>query len=70
MKLVKFFTLFAMCCLPAAAHADETITYSYDARGVLIKVEHAGTINSGIKTEYSVDKAENRTNITVTGAPT
>lgn len=53
----------------AAAVASETITYSYDARGRLIKVEHSGTVNNGVVANYTLDKAENRTNVKVTGAP-
>jgi hypothetical protein len=49
-----------------AAWATETITYSYDARGRLIKVERSGTVNNNVKAEYNYDKAENRTNVTVT----
>jgi YD repeat-containing protein len=51
------------------AHASETITYSYDAKGRLIKVVHAGTVNNGIQTTYSHDKADNRKNVKTTGAP-
>ena len=50
----------------AAAWANETITYTYDARGRLVKVERSGTINNNVKAEYKYDKAENRTNVTVT----
>ena len=49
-----------------AAWAAETITYTYDARGRLIKVERTGTVNNGVKAEYKYDKAQNRTNVTVT----
>lgn len=55
--------------IAAAALASETKTYSYDARGRLIKVEHSGTINNGVVANYSFDKADNRTNVKVTGAP-
>ena len=34
----------------AAAMAAETITYTYDARGRLIKVVHIGTVNNGVNT--------------------
>ncbi len=51
-----------------AAQADETITYSYDARGRLIQVARAGTVNNGATTTYSYDKADNRTLKSVTGA--
>ena len=49
-----------------AAWATETITYKYDARGRLIKVERTGTVNNNVKAEYKYDKAQNRTNVTVT----
>ncbi len=52
-----------------AAWAAETITYRYDARGRLVKVEHAGTVNANVNTAYTYDKADNRTNKTTTGAP-
>ena len=49
-----------------ASWAAETITYTYDARGRLIKVERKGTVNNSVKAEYKYDKAQNRTNVTVT----
>ena len=55
--------------LPVMAIAAETITYSYDAKGRLVKVERSGTANNNVKAEYSHDKADNRTNVTVTGSP-
>ena len=50
----------------AAAWAAETITYTYDARGRLVKVERTGTVNNSVKAEYKYDKADNRTNVNVT----
>jgi YD repeat-containing protein len=52
----------------AAASATETITYKYDARGRLVQVNHTGTVNDGISATYTYDKADNRSNVTVTGA--
>jgi hypothetical protein len=49
----------------AAAWASETITYTYDARGRLIKVERSGTVNNGVRAEYKYDKGDNRTNVNV-----
>ncbi|MCV0382807.1 MAG: hypothetical protein K5799_05025 [Erythrobacter sp.] len=46
--------------VPVAGSATETITYTYDAKGRLIKVEKQGSINNGQKTEYEHDKANNR----------
>jgi hypothetical protein len=52
-----------------AAFATETITYTYDAKGRLVKVERSGTVNNGVTTTYIHDKADNRSNVTVTGSP-
>jgi YD repeat-containing protein len=54
--------------IAAAAYATETITYTYDARGRLVQVQHSGTVNNGVTTTYTHDKAHNRTNVTTTGA--
>jgi hypothetical protein len=48
-----------------AALASETITYTYDARGRLVKVERSGSVNNNVKAEYKYDKADNRTNVNV-----
>lgn len=53
----------------ASGLASETVNYSYDARGRLVAVKHSGTVNNNVQTNYSYDKADNRTNKTVTGAP-
>jgi hypothetical protein len=50
------------------AFAAETITYTYDAKGRLVKVERSGSVNNNVKAEYTHDKADNRTNVTVTGS--
>ena len=55
--------------LASAAAATETITYTYDAKGRLIKVERSGSVNNGVTTQYTHDKADNRSNVTVTGSP-
>ena len=62
-------TILLIILLGAAAYAAETITYTYDARGRLIKVSHSGTVNNNVVTNYTIDKADNRTNKTTTGAP-
>lgn len=56
--------------MSSATFAAETITYSYDARGRLLKVAHAGTVNNGLIADYSFDKADNRLNLTVSGGGT
>lgn len=59
----------ATAMIASAAMAAETITYSYDARGRLVQVARTGTVNSGVTTTYSHDKADNRSNTTTTGSP-
>jgi len=49
----------------SAAMAAEAITYSYDARGRLVKVVRSGTVNNNVSANYSYDKADNRTNVNV-----
>jgi YD repeat-containing protein len=39
----------------AAAQATETITYTYDARGRLVKVVHTGTVNNNNHACYKYD---------------
>lgn len=53
----------------AAADASETITYTYDAKGRVVKVEHSGSVNNNVVTNYTYDHADNRTNLNVAGAP-
>lgn len=55
--------------LASAAQAAETITYTYDAKGRLVKVERSGSVNNNVKYEYTQDKADNRTRVKVTGSP-
>ena len=61
-------SLTAALTLCGIAHATETVTYTYDARGRLVAVVHSGTVNNGVTTTYTNDKADNRTNVTTTGA--
>lgn len=56
----------------SAASAAEAVTYTYDARGRLIKVVHTGTVNNNNQVCYKLDKAGNRINkkSTVNSLPT
>ncbi len=54
--------------LPAKALAQETTTYTYDARGRLITVTRAGGPNNGVAETIAYDPADNRTNVSVTGS--
>ena len=71
MKNVRIGAVIAIAALAglAVAAASETVTYSYDARGRLVAVKHSGAVNNNVQSNYSYDKADNRTNKTVTGAP-
>lgn len=66
--LVANLALFASTTLFSAAHATETVKYTYDAKGRLVKVERTGTVNNGVTTTYNHDKADNRTNVKTTGS--
>lgn len=62
-------TIVAAALIGGTASANETITYTYDAKGRVVKVERAGTVNNNVKSEYTYDKADNRKTSKVTGAP-
>jgi len=51
------------------AYAAETIVYTYDAKGRLVKVERSGSVNNGVKAEYTHDRANNRKRVKVSGSP-
>lgn len=55
--------------IPALAVASETINYTYDAKGRLVRVAHTGTVNNGVATNYAYDRADNRNQVTTTGVP-
>jgi uncharacterized protein RhaS with RHS repeats len=48
--------------------AAETVTYTYDANGRLIRAVRSGSVNNGVTTEYSRDKADNRNRVKVVGS--
>ena len=52
----------------ASAEASETVTYTYDARGRLVEVNHSGGAASGTKITYEYDDADNITRKKITGA--
>jgi hypothetical protein len=61
-----FFGLTALALASTTAViASETITYTYDARGRLVKVERTGNVNNNVSAEYKYDKGDNRTNVNV-----
>ena len=54
-----------LAAIAVAAVASETISYTYDSRGRLVKVERSGTVNNNVSATYVYDKADNRTNVNV-----
>lgn len=62
-------TAAGIAALAGDAGATETVNYTYDAKGRLILVEHSGTVNNGVVANYTLDRADNRKNIKVTGVP-
>lgn len=66
---VRMAALLAVSLLAMApASAQETVTYTYDALGRVVAVNHGSTgPNANVSSSYTYDKADNRTNVTVTG---
>lgn len=60
---------FALVSVAGSAAATETIAYTYDAKGRLVKVVRTGTVNNNVTAEYTHDKADNRTRVKVTNSP-
>lgn len=52
-----------------SAIAAEIITYTYDAKGRLVKVVRTGTVNNNVTVDYEHDKADNRTRLKTTNSP-
>lgn len=55
-------------CYSQSVQASETVKYTYDAKGRLIKVERTGTVNNNVTTTYEHDKADNRKKVKTTGS--
>lgn len=67
--IVVLGTLALAAAASSLAGASETIDYTYDAKGRLVKVVHTGTVNNNVVSNYTFDSADNRKKVTVTGAP-
>lgn len=67
-SLLELAAIAAAIGIAAIASASETLNYSYDAKGRLVKVMRSGNVNNGVNTSYSYDKSDNRTNVTVNGS--
>lgn len=62
-------TILLAAMASAFAGASETVNYSYDAKGRLVRVDHSGSVNNNVVTNYTFDKSDNRVNVNVTGVP-
>jgi YD repeat-containing protein len=58
----------AQFAMALPAQASETVVYTYDAKGRLVKVERTGIGSNSVVTEYKYDKADNRTQVKITGS--
>lgn len=58
----------ALALVAAQASAQEVIQYTYDGRGRLVTVSRSGGPSNGVVASYGYDKADNRTNVTVSGS--
>jgi len=67
--MIGFAGAAAALLVAGAAQATETVSYTYDAKGRLVQVVHSGSVNNGVNTQYTHDKADNRTKVKTTGAP-
>jgi YD repeat-containing protein len=65
-KLEQVTLGFAAALCAVAAAASETISYSYDTRGRLVKVVRSGSVSNNVTANYSYDKADNRTSVNLT----
>jgi hypothetical protein len=65
---VRLIAIAALVALPQPATAGETITYTYDAKGRVVKVVRTGTVNNNVTTQYTHDKANNRKKVKTTGS--
>ena len=68
-RIAELLVIGALIAAAGIASASETITYTYDHRGRLVLVQHSGTVNNNVIANYTLDNADNRKNIKVTGAP-
>lgn len=67
---IGFLPLLAAGLLVAmSASVTETITYTYDAKGRLVKVVHTGSVNNNVTVDYEHDKADNRTRVKTMNSP-
>jgi len=67
--VLSILSLATLCGGISSALAQETTTYTYDAKGRVTGTQRSGGPSSGATTTYTYDGADNRTNVTVTNSP-
>lgn len=67
-RLIGAVVLGSLLACGVASWANETITYTYDARGRLISVKHTGDVNNNVVANYELDRMGNRKNVEVKGS--
>jgi YD repeat-containing protein len=69
-RMLRKFMILSLFLLGAThVSAGETITYTYDAKGRLVRVVRTGTVNNNLTTEYTHDKANNRVRVKTINSP-
>jgi YD repeat-containing protein len=68
MKYIVVISGLALVVQATGAQASTTTTYSYDALGRLVATSNTGTVNNGLTSATTYDKADNRSNYTIAGA--
>ncbi len=65
---MRFYSIAAIgLVMSSPSLASETVTYTYDSLGRLVRVVRTGSVNNGQQVNYDHDKADNRVRVTVTG---
>ena len=59
-----------LAALPTPALSAETVTYTYDALGRLVKATNSGTVNNNQVRSFCYDKAGNRIQYVSNGSGT
>ena len=65
---MKYLIFMLLSCAGAAASAQETVSYTYDALGRLRQSSASGGPNSGTQTSIDYDSAGNRSSYRIAGA--
>lgn len=69
MRRFRLIAVVLVCGGYAAAASAETVTYTYDAKGRLVKVVKYNTPYNPVTTDITHDKADNRTRVVTVATP-